>query len=224
MTNKVRLQRFGIVSSYALFYFICFYFLEQRNVPVHIIHTTIDENIPFCEYFVIPYFLWFVFVAATMVYFIFFNRSELEYRRITVSLIVGMSVFLLISYIYPNGQDLRPAFTGDNIFGQMVAHLYQTDTPTNILPSLHVYNSVACCIAITNNQACRKNKFILTGTWLLTISIVLSTMFLKQHSIIDVLMALAANAVAGQLCYGKSTIILHSNHKRHNQDDSFTTE
>lgn len=45
---------------------------------------------------------------------------------------VGMTLFLIISFVYPNGQNLRPELTGEGPFIQAVQLLYQTDTPTNI--------------------------------------------------------------------------------------------
>lgn len=55
-----------------------------------------------------------------------------------------MTIFLIVSYAYPNAQHLRPVeFPRDNIFTDVVRWLYKTDTPTNILPSIHVFNSLA---------------------------------------------------------------------------------
>lgn len=51
-----------------------------------------------------------------------------------------MTVFLLVSFLYPNGHELRPALELENVFQKAVWLLYQADTPTNILPSVHVFN------------------------------------------------------------------------------------
>ena len=62
---------------------------------------------------------------------------------------VGMTVFLIISWLYPNMQQLRPVLDGTNGFWTgLVANLYAVDTNTNIFPSIHVFNSIAVCIAI----------------------------------------------------------------------------
>ena len=37
---------------------------------------TVDDFIPFCEYFVIPYFLWFAYVAIGILYFALNNKKE----------------------------------------------------------------------------------------------------------------------------------------------------
>lgn len=71
---------------------------------------------------------------------------------------VGMTLFLIISFVYPNGQNLRPELTGEGPFIQAVQLLYQTDTPTNIFPSIHVFNAVACCVALLNNKNADRTK------------------------------------------------------------------
>lgn len=209
------------VGVIGFFYLIAFHLLESRSVPVHIIQGKIDNLIPFCEYFIIPYLLWFLYVAVTVIYFACFNKNREEYKQLCVSLLAGMIVFLFISYIYPNGQNLRPALDGSNVFEILVMNLYQTDTSTNILPSLHVFHSVACCIALVRNDKVRQNRILTALTYILTISIVLSTMFLKQHSIIDVVMALTMNGVCFYLFYkdivpgwNSHSAHIHSRHKR----------
>lgn len=195
-----------IIPIYGLFYLLVFHYVEQRSVRPNIIHMKIDDYIPFCEYFIIPYLLWFVYIALTVIYFSFINTNRKEYWQLISSLGVGMTLFLIISLIYPNGQDLRPAITGDTFFLQLVKYLYKVDTPTNILPSIHVFNSVACCIAILRHDKFRKHKFFLAGTVLLTVLIIMATVFLKQHTLLDVVAAFVLNAVCYQLFYKTRTV------------------
>ena len=50
-----------------------------------------------------------------------------------------MTISLIICTFFHNGTDFRPVIDpGKNIFSGMVAALYQTDTPTNVFPSIHV--------------------------------------------------------------------------------------
>ena len=130
-------------ALYFPFYLACFIFLERMEArPYHVIHFPLDQLIPFCEYFIIPYFLWFLYIAAVFIW-LFFRDRENFYKYI-VFLYTGMTIFLIASAVYPNGHLLRPAeFDRDNIFIRMVCFLYQADTSTNILPSIHVFNSIA---------------------------------------------------------------------------------
>ena len=177
-----------MLLTYCTLYILIFRMLEQRDVRVyHVIHTDFDEMIPFCEFFIVPYLLWFFYIVLVPLYFIFLNDNKREYYQLTFNLMMGMTVFLIVSYIYPNIQHLRPTqFARDNIFTSMVQILYSKDTPTNILPSIHVFNSLAIHMAITHCEKLRNRKVVCRFSLILTILIILSTMFLKQHSVIDV--------------------------------------
>lgn len=182
--------RHGWVFLYIFIYLPWFFYLEKHiTTDYHLIHTAIDDKIPFIEYFIVPYTLWFLFIAVTVGYFFFFGEKS-EFYRLIILLFSGMTIFLIVSTIYPNGLQLRPeTFTRDNIFVDMVRQLYAVDTSTNVLPSIHVYNSLGAYIAISHCSKLRQYKWVQILTLLLTISIVLSTMFLKQHSVIDVIAA-----------------------------------
>lgn len=175
------------MAVYALFYFPCFVYLEKHITDdYHIIYTALDDQIPFIEYFILPYLLWFPFVAAGIL-LLFFTDVK-EYYRLAAFLIAGMTIFLIISALYPNGQPLRPtAFVRDNFCTTLVQRLYETDTPTNVFPSLHVYNSIGIAIGIWRSKKLADKLWIRTSALTLAILIILSTVFLKQHSVIDVI-------------------------------------
>ena len=192
-----------MIAVFFIVYMITFSYIEDRDVHHYIIHTTIDDQIPFCEYFIVPYLLWFLFVAVTVFYFMFFNKNQWkEYYQLIITLGTGMTLFLIISLVFPNGQDLRPVLTGDSIFIKAVQMIYHTDTPTNVLPSIHVYNSVAAFSAIHTCKKLQKHKGIRIGAFILTTLIILSTMFLKQHSVVDVVLAALMYTGCYRIIYG----------------------
>ena len=86
---------------------LAFRYVEQRKVPVTIIHMKIDDYIPFCEYFVIPYFLWFAYIAVTVFYFSFINKNKKEYWQLILTLGIGMTLFILISLVFPSCHTYR---------------------------------------------------------------------------------------------------------------------
>jgi len=59
-----------------------------------------------------------------------------------------------------------------------------------VLPSIHVYNTVVLCHAINTCGALRRRIGVLVSCNVLGVLIILSTMFLKQHSVIDVSLGL----------------------------------
>ena len=187
-SDKFKRRLTGVLIFGAL-YLLAFAWMEQRDVRIHLIRMEIDRKIPFCEYFIIPYLLWFFFVAATVLYFALFCEDDREYYKLVTTLAIGMVLFVIISYVYPNGHNLRPKLSGDSIFIRMVQILYKVDTPTNILPSLHVFNSIACGIALLKNRK------------------------VKQHSMLDVLVAYMMNLV----CYGVIYVKEDARHMRQAQ-------
>ena len=94
-----------IIPIYGILYMLAFRYVEQRNVPINIIHMKIDDYIPFCEYFIVPYLLWFAYVAVTVFYFAFFNKNKQEYWQFILTLGIGMTLFIFVSLLYPNGPE-----------------------------------------------------------------------------------------------------------------------
>ena len=98
-----------------------------------------------------------------------------------------MTIFVIISIIRPNGHLLRTRiFEDNNIFTEIVKKLYLIDTSTNVFPSIHVFNSVGTHITLSKNERIKKHKGFMNCSLVLCILIILSTVFLKQHSTLDV--------------------------------------
>lgn len=174
---------------YGILYLTWFSYLEQTVTGQYtVIHMAADDYIPFCELFVVPYFLWFAYIAVVIVYFFFKDKND--YYKVCTFLATGMTIFLIISTLWPNGHHLRPyVMPRDNFFTRWVEHLYQIDTPTNLWPSIHVYNSLGAHFAIIRSKHFANKKGIRIGSFILSTSIILSTMFIKQHSVFDVITA-----------------------------------
>jgi membrane-associated phospholipid phosphatase len=223
MTKKFKSEQFKVILNRAvklwpaLVYIIWFYLLE-KHIPNDgnyiLMHCNIDDIIPFCEYFIIPYLLWFPLMVAVFLYFLF--TSEKDFSYCCRLIIGGMLVALAICTIFPNGQNLRPEISQlpDNIFGNVIATLYKGDTSTNVCPSIHVYNSVAACVVIWNSDRFQNSKTmkIISGSLALLIS--LSTMFLKQHSFIDVVCALLLAFIMYALVYKMPVVHVSQKEKK----------
>lgn len=194
-----------LLQLYWCLYLPWFAYLEQTvTTDYRIIHTPFDDYIPFCEFFIIPYLLWFAYVAVAILYFAFHNKQE--YYNLCKILFFGMTLFLIVSTLYPNGHALRPtAFARENIFTDMVIALYQTDTATNIFPSIHVYNSIVVDAVISRCKDFKKHPFIRYSSHILCLSIVLATMFLKQHSVFDVVSGVTLAALSTAFVYRHHT-------------------
>ena len=174
---------------YGALYITWFSIIEKHRFSHYaVIHTVIDDKIPFVEAFIVPYYLWFFYVSLTLLFFLVTLDVE-EYYKNFFFLITGMTLFLLISTFFPNMHHLRPiVMPRDNIFTSLVQIIYRKDTATNLWPSIHVYNSIGTMIAVRRSK--RMKKPLKIASDILGVLIILSTMFVKQHSAYDVVTAI----------------------------------
>lgn len=175
------------------FYSVNFYY------PMHCI---LDDYIPFMEIFLIPYLFWFVFLVGIHIYTLLYDLET--FRKMMYFIIATYSVAILTYLLFPTCQNLRPeTFARDNILTRFMAHFYEFDTNTNVCPSIHVIGSFAVMFAGLHCKGLQhtawKAFFIIT-----TILISLSTVFLKQHSVLDILAALIVCAIAYPICFRSS--------------------
>ena len=181
---------------------LCFYALEWL-VPgrmYHVMYHPVDDWIPFCELFVIPYLFWFVFMVGGYVYTFFANPRA--FRRMMLFTILTYGGGLLMFALYPTCQELRPeVFARDNILTRTMAWFYTRDTSTNVCPSLHVCGSVAAALGLLDTKrfsSPRRRRAVMATA----LTICVSTVFVKQHSILDMVWGFLFCAAAWRLVYG----------------------
>lgn len=201
------------VVIYFVIYLCWFYIIEHTpGRDYSIIHMKMDDKIPFCEFFIIPYLLWFAYIAWILLYLFFTN--EKDFHKCCTFLFTGMTIFLIISTLFPNIHYLRPStMPRDNIFTHMVSILYSVDTSTNLWPSIHVYNSMGVLFAVMHNDRLNVKNPIRLGCFMLTLSIILSTVFLKQHSVYDVMTGILMGVIFYIITY--RTDFLSNAHNRY---------
>ena len=182
-------QSLKYLIYFFIVYMIGFMILENQDFSHMIITDTwIDQYIPFNEYFVIPYVLWFVFMVLGFAYFVFIDQSGV--KRTYFYLFLGMSSSLLIYALIPTGQNLRVQLYNDNIFQCLVSFIYSVDSSTNVCPSIHVYNSVMMCVSLLKSRKIKQHTWLCFLIIVLAILICMSTVMIKQHAFMDIVWAL----------------------------------
>lgn len=186
-----------------VFYFAA-YFLTEALIPVencHVIHCALDDVIPFCEYFVVPYVFWYILIVGSLLYFLLYNVDS--FKNLQKYFIVTQVVAVIVYIVYPSCQNLRPeTFANENIFTWMVGFLYSADTNTGVLPSLHCAYSIG--IASVWLKERDVSKWFKASIVVLAILICMSTAFIKQHSVVDFVAAIPVCILAEFLIYRKS--------------------
>ena len=107
---------------------------------------------------------------------------------------------MAIYIIYPSIQLLRPAeMPRDNFFTDIIGLLYSVDTNTNVCPSLHVGYSLAMISVWLKEKGVP--VWVKTAITVFLITVCLSTVFIKQHSVVDAFVAIPMCLIAEIILY-----------------------
>lgn len=180
------------------------YFLTENLIPVEAcapMHMGLDDIIPFNEWFFIPYVGWYLLIVVSLGWFMFYDVDS--FKRLQIFIMITQGVAMICYILYPTCQNLRPeVFPRDNLLTKGVAFLYKHDTNTGVCPSLHVAYSMGIMSVWVKQKGA--NIFWKAFVVFAVIMISLSTMFIKQHSAVDVFAAIPVSILAEALVYGKS--------------------
>lgn len=205
LKNLFEKYKHALLLLYFPFYMAYFIWLEQHvaTLDPYPIESVLDGYIPFWEGMVIPYLLWFAYIAAGYLFLLIVSRKE--FVRMCIFLYTGMTVCLIIYTVFPNCQNLRVDYNTlgrDNVLVDLVKMIQGVDTADNVLPSIHCLNSIGMHIAIAKSKKITKyRKTIVWSSFVLMVLIIMSTVMLKQHSILDVFAAIALSGPLYFLAY-----------------------
>ncbi len=179
-----------------LLYLIAAYILPEKIVIDNYASTAIpfDDRIPFFAPAVVFYVLWFPLMFFTGLWLMF--KDGLNFPRYMVALAICMTASGAIYLLWPNGQDLRPDLSQPHgFFEWLLGGLYRIDTNTNVLPSLHVSCSVVAvaCVWATPNI---RRTWVRAAVTVLALLVASSTVFVKQHAIMDLFAGAALGVLA----------------------------
>lgn len=199
--NWFKKHPYAMALLYLAFYMSAFHWLEANVKPEYIIHSRLDELIPFCEVFIIPYVFWFPYVAGAFIWFK--RRGWKDYSKLCTMIFSGLTICLIIYYIFPTGLNLRladnPHETG--FLYNMVRMLRAIDTPTNVCPSIHVMNTVMIFQAVCSLDDLKHRKLTIGVHFVIMVLICCSTVMLDQHSVVDVVCGVMMSFVIHGLVY-----------------------
>ncbi len=178
------------------------YLLTENLIPVEAcypVHSKLDDIIPFCEWFAIPYVGWYVLIVATLIYFALYNPKG--FKQFQTYIIVTQLVAMAIYIAFPTRQDLRPTeFPRDNLLTDLMAIIYGADTNTGVCPSLHVGYSLGIASAWLREK--ETSPWWRTFVVVAVVFICISVAFVKQHSVVDIYAAIPLGLLAEIIAYG----------------------
>lgn len=181
-------------------YLILFAIAEKIVVTDYwVSYLPLDDRIPFCEWFIFPYVSWYAFMVVPGLIMLF--KDPEGFKRYMTFIGVGFCSTVAFCLIFPNGQNLRPnPLPRDNFATRLVARIYAADTNTNVLPSVHVIGSYAVAYTAWKRLP-EKWRWLRVPTIAMAALISVSTVFVKQHSVLDILAAIPWSIATGWISW-----------------------
>ena len=202
--NEPRFRHLKLLGGWLVYFAL--YFITENLIPAsrcHVIHCALDDAIPFREGFAVFYCYWYVLLVVSLGYFLLYDVRS--FKRLQVYIMITQAVAMTAYILYPSIQLLRPdSFERDNALTRLMAFIYAFDTPTGVCPSLHVAYSMGIASAW-----CHKRDTVWGWKALAVLSAVViaaSTAFVKQHSVVDILMAVPVGLLAEMQVFGKTRL------------------
>ena len=176
-----------LLLLYWIAYLLSFIFIERLTPAAyhHPVHMWLDDVIPFCEWFLIPYLMWHASLVWISLYTLAYDVEE--FRYFMYNLIVTTIIAIATYIIWPNEQQLRPDLTElgrSNLLTWGTSIIYTMDTNTNVCPSLHCIGGFAVAMAAVSCPRFNKPGWKVFF-FIFAMMICASTVFMKQHSIVD---------------------------------------
>ncbi len=166
----------SLVCIQSILYFIS----KLLQGDLNLVGNVIDTKIPFVPAFFIPYCIWYLMIFIIPYYL--YCKDKDKFIKYTMAYILCSMIGNIVFISYPSTV-ARPTVTGTDIFSLIAKFIYWIDTPTNCFPSLHCAISMLFILYICES----KNTNIITkiSVCIISILIMLSTLFTKQHVVVD---------------------------------------
>ncbi|MGB4466246.1 MAG: CDP-alcohol phosphatidyltransferase family protein [Eubacteriales bacterium] len=208
---KLRLKKYDYLFYTLLVpLYILAFFVEERLIvsDYHVVYLPVDDKIPFIVWFIYAYILWYPFLVCPGIFFSIKDKNE--FRRYVTAICFSFFSVLVIYALIPNGQDLRPSLDGlSGISVDILRLIYAADTNTNVCPSMHVIGCIIVVFAVFKSEYVSKKARLPVIIGAVIISI--STLFIKQHSILDLIIGIPYGIVCGLIAYPPKKVSRVSN-------------
>jgi len=164
--------------------------------PFHHLDIPLDHAIPFVPSFVFVYIL--VYVVPGLSVLFMPERGELirTFIAFGVGSVICFAIFLLFPVEFP-----RVFPVPDSLSGRVLSFVHVLDRPVNCFPSHHVATSFITWMVVRRKHPAWGHVF---GA--IAVAIALSTLFVKQHYIVDVPAGMAVAAVSYVAAFSRPRI------------------
>lgn len=172
----------GLIIFEAFIFFLTKPFIQNPFV----LGSSLDNMIPFVPEFIWIYVFWYIMLLIVPYYIA--KKNNDSFFKYAATFIISTTIAGIIFVAFPNTV-IRANIQENDLSSKLVKVIYMLDDPgINCLPSIHCLFSYLFIFSIfdTKDKTPIYAKIIIT---ILSILVVLSTLFIKQHVVYDAIVA-----------------------------------
>ena len=172
-----------LIITFLLIIFQSILFLLTKLVEgnPYLVGGIIDKAIPFNIWAIIPYCSWYILLL--LVPYILYIKDRNNFIKYSIAYIIVVMIAVVIFVLIPTTVD-RPIVTGNNPLELVTRFIFWVDTPVlNCFPSLHC--AISCLWFLYISYSKYTNNLEKIFIPLISVIIMISTLVIKQHVFID---------------------------------------
>ena len=192
LIKKMNLKLLLVILGLVIYQVFIFFLTKPFIQDPYVLESPLDNYIPFVPQFVGIYIFWYTMLFWVPYYI--YTKNKDSFYKYTMTFVITTFIAGIIFVSFPNTV-IRANELGDDLSNKLVAVIYALDNPgINCLPSIHCLYSFLFIFAIfdTKSNSPIWMKILIT---ILSILVVLSTLFIKQHVIYDAIAAFAIGII-----------------------------
>lgn len=177
---------------------ILYLIIPLINSNGHEIPIWLDNKIPVIKFFVIFYYIYYV-LPIILIWYVSFKDKQRS--KILICSCFISATICYIFFCFYQVHMVRPEIVGNDIFSILIRFMYNTSDPKalNCCPSIHTIMGIFTIISllkVKNISILKKIGAVVCGA-----GIILSTLFIKQHYVIDVLAGIGLSLIVYFIVY-----------------------
>lgn len=181
--EKYHIKYLLLIALLYVIKYLMYQIITAINTDYHTINMTIDDMIPFCKYFLIFYVTYYWFPELQL--WLLSYKDKRKFYRLLISISIACLICNVCFLIY-QVKMVRPDVSGNDIFSVLVRVMYDIDKEAlNCFPSIHSLMGTAMVIGVVKTKNFSKGFKLLSC--IIGVGCVLSTVFIKQHYFIDMI-------------------------------------
>lgn len=180
--KNIKIKTVIIIIATIVFQSLIYFITKIYQGKPYLLQSSLDDAIPFISWFIYFYILWYIMLF--FVPLIIYVKSKDVFYKYMAMYLISVVICGIVFLLFPTTINRYEVIGGD-FTSKLVRLIYKMDIPpVNCLPSIHCLVAMLFMYGIAKVNVKNEVKALV---WVISICIIISTLFVKQHVVYDVI-------------------------------------